>query len=198
MNTDDFEKKLQRQPLRQIPGDWREAILRTAQERASSAAQRPEPALIRALLITWRELIQPCRYAWSGMAALWLIFWMVNSRTQLADSPRGMATSTRAASERIRFLEEQRQVLVELTGPIDLSPAEPSRRARPKPHSERGPSGQHHRVGTVRCAVRAAFSGATYAVLRTSSPSLGHPAERGLGRRSAPSPPERILEIRSC
>jgi hypothetical protein len=190
MNTDDFEKKLQRQPLRQIPGYWREAILRTAQEQGSSSAQRSQPVLIRALLITWRELIQPCRYAWSGMAALWLIFWMVNSRMQPADNPRRMEPSTRVASERIRFLEEQRRVLVELTGPIDLSPAEPSRRAPPKPHSERGPSGHYHRVGMARCAVRATFSGAICSVIHTSLSSLVQPAERGLGQRSAPSLPE--------
>jgi hypothetical protein len=137
MSMDDFEKKLQRQPLRQIPGGWRQAILRTAQERASSAVQHPEPVLLRAMLITWRELIQPCRYAWSGMAALWLIFWMVNANMELGDRSKRTEMPTRAASERIRFLEEQRQVLVELSGPIDLSPAEPSRRTHPKPHSER-------------------------------------------------------------
>jgi hypothetical protein len=137
MNTDDFEKKLQRQPLRQIPGHWREAILRTTREQASSAGQNPRPMLMGALFIAWRELIQPCRYAWSAMAALWLIFWMVNTHTQLADSPRRMATSSHPASETIRLLAEQRRILVELTGPFDLSPAEPSRRARPKPHSER-------------------------------------------------------------
>jgi hypothetical protein len=133
MNTDDFEKQLQQQPLRQIPGDWREVILRTAREQSSSA----HPLLLRAALIAWHELIQPYRYAWSGMAALWLIFWVVNADIQPEDTPRQIAKSTRPASERIRFLEEQRQVLVELTGPIDLSPAEPSRRADPKPHSER-------------------------------------------------------------
>src|SRR5579859_965098 len=137
MNTDDFEKEVQRQPLRRIPGDWREAVLRTAQEQASSAAQLAEPVLIRAVLISWRELIQPCRYAWSGMAALWLIFWVVNAHTQLEERPRQMATSSPAGAERIRSLEEQRRVLVELTGPIDLSPAEPLPRAQPKPHSER-------------------------------------------------------------
>jgi hypothetical protein len=137
MNADDFEKKLQRQPLRQVPGDWREAILRTAQSRASSVAQRPGPLLIRPLLIAWRELIQPCRFAWSGMAALWLLFWLINAHTQPEDSPWQVATSARAVSQRIGFLQEQRRVLAELTGPIDLPPADPSRRTQPKPHSER-------------------------------------------------------------
>ena len=138
MNTDDFEKKLQRQPLKHIPGDWRELILQTAQDRTScAAAKRSKSVLIRAVQIAWRELIQPCRYAWSGMAALWLIFWLINARTGVTENPRQIATSTRSGFERIRVFEEQRRVLVELTGPNDLSPAEPSRPAHAKPRSER-------------------------------------------------------------
>jgi hypothetical protein len=135
MNFDDFEKKLQRQPLRQIPANWREPILQAAvQQKASAAAQ---PFLIRAVLIMWRELIQPCRYAWSAMAALWLAFWMINSHMEFAPPPTRMAKSSPAASEQIRSFAEQQRVLVELTGPIDLSPAERPRRSDPKPRSER-------------------------------------------------------------
>jgi hypothetical protein len=137
MNTDDFEKKLQQQPLRRIPGDWRDAILRTAKQRTSAPAQSPAPALIRAVLIAWRELVRPCRYAWSGLAALWLIFWVINSHTQSADTGRRQFASSRSNSERVQLLEEQRRVLAELTGPIDLSAAEPMRRVHPKPRSER-------------------------------------------------------------
>lgn len=137
MNTDDFEKKLQRQPLRNIPDDWRDAILRAAHERTPSAPQHPEPILIHVLLIAWRELIRPCRYAWSVMAVLWLFFWIINAQTQLAGVPRGIVATTRAWSEKIRLFEEQRRVLAELTGTIDSSAAEPPRWAHPKPRSER-------------------------------------------------------------
>jgi hypothetical protein len=135
MNFDDFEKKLQHQPLRQIPSNWRESILRQAREQTPSTTLRP--LLIRAVLIIWRELIQPCRYAWSAMAALWLAFWMINSHIEFAEPTTRMAKSSPAASEQIRSFAEQRRVLVELTSPIDLSPAERPRRSDPKPHSER-------------------------------------------------------------
>ena len=135
MNSDDFEKKLQRQPLRQVPASWRESILREAREQAHSTT--PRPLLIRAVLITWRELIQPCRYAWSAMAALWLAFWMTNSHMDFAEPPLRMAKSSPAVAEQIRSLAEQRRVLAELTDPSDLSPAERPRRGDPKPHSER-------------------------------------------------------------
>ena len=138
MSTDDFEKKLRRQPLRHIPGDWRDTILRMAQDRTScAAAKRSKSVLIRAVQAAWRELIWPCRYGWSGMAALWLIFGLINAHTQVTETSRQMATSTRSGFERIQVFEEQRRVLVELTGPNDLSPAEPSRPAHAKPRSER-------------------------------------------------------------
>ena len=126
MNFDDFEKKLQHQPLRQIPANWRESILQAAQEQTASGTQH---LLIRAVLITWCELIQPCRYAWSSMATLWLAFWMINSHMKFRPPPARMANSSPAASEQIRSFAEQQRVLVELTGPIDLSPAERPRRA---------------------------------------------------------------------
>ena len=136
MNTDDFERSLQRQPLRRIPEDWRETILRRASKDASVAADRRAREWNWVLPVLWRELIQPCRYAWSGMAALWLIFWMLNAQPQLADAPERRSASTASASERIQTFKEQRGMLVELTGPIDWSAATPTRRTQPKPHSE--------------------------------------------------------------
>jgi len=136
MNFDDFEKKLQRQPLRQVPASWHESILRQAREQTHSTT--PRAMLIHAVLITWRELIQPGRYAWSAMAALWLAFWMINSHMQVEEpATRLAAKSSPAASEQIGSFVEQRRVLAELTGPIDLSPAERPRPSDPKPHSER-------------------------------------------------------------
>ena len=138
MKTDDFEKQLQQQPLRQIPGDWREAILRRAQEQASYAAQSPEPFIVRALITIWRELLEPCRYAWLGIAALWMIFWMINAQTQLENGGKRMAGASGAGSEPTRLFEEQRRVLVELTGPpLDSSQAGQARAIQPKPRSER-------------------------------------------------------------
>jgi len=136
MNADDFERKLQRQPLRKIPKHWRAEILQAAQETAPSV-QRPQPRLSRAALTIWRELIQPCRYAWSGMAALWLVFWVVNSQSPPVPTPKRMAKSAPVGSGGIRLLVEQREVLAELTGPNSSSPVEPSRRTHPKPRSER-------------------------------------------------------------
>ena len=137
MNTDDFEKMLQQQPLKKIPGDWRQDILPTARNAAAAETSRPARSLLQATLTGWRELIRPCRYAWSGLAALWLVLWLINGQLRPADAPRHLKTSTSVMTDRVRFFEEQRRILVELTGPIDFLPAEPPRRTSPKPHSER-------------------------------------------------------------
>jgi len=132
---DQFEQRLQRQKLRKIPADWRAAILQSAQ--AAASADPRQPFTVRACLVAWRELFHPCRYAWSGMAALWLIFWFINSPTRTVEGSTRIAASTRRSSQQIRFVEEQRQVMAELTGSMSLSPAEPPQHPRPKPRSER-------------------------------------------------------------
>jgi hypothetical protein len=131
---DDFEKKLQRQRLRPIPGGWRETILRTAQERAMGFAALPKPLPNRFVLAAWRELVRPCRYAWATIAALWLVFWIVNTRTEITGPSSSMA-SIRAKPQGIGLIEEKRRALVELTGPFDSSTA--GRSASPKPHAGR-------------------------------------------------------------
>jgi hypothetical protein len=133
---DNFEKKLQSQKLRSMPGEWRESILRTAQERAMATAALRKPLLNHFLLAGWRELIRPYRFAWATIAALWLVFGIVNSHTDLAPGSIRMA-STGARPQAIGLIEEKRRVLVELTGPMDLSTARTSLRPSPKPHTER-------------------------------------------------------------
>ena len=137
MNMDEFERNLQRRPLRRIPEEWRETILRTASKmEASAATNRAAREWNWVFPVLWRELIQPCRYAWSGMATLWLIFWMLNAHSRLAGAPGRAPASTVSASQRIEAFKEQRGMLVELTGPIDLPAATPTRRTQPKPHTE--------------------------------------------------------------
>lgn len=137
MNLDDFENKLRHQKLRQIPGAWREPILQKAGEQWSSAV-KPQLVLFRAMFTFWRELFKPCRYAWLGMAATWIVLWIINADPHDRDSSSGTSVPTRAVVERVRSYAERRRDLVELTGPLDLAPAAVSpKRTQPKPHSER-------------------------------------------------------------
>src|SRR5579872_1060049 len=83
----------------------------------------------------WRELIWPCRRAWAGMAALWLVLWAVNSG--MSDAPQAAMTARApSTAEMFQALEEQRRTLAELLPPANSQPAEP-RRHNTQPRSER-------------------------------------------------------------
>src|SRR5437016_3639465 len=77
MKPDNFEKKLERLPLREIPRDWRNDIL-SAARRAIHAQPAPRSTLhgSRSLLSTLNRqlstLLWPAPRAWAGLAAIWL------------------------------------------------------------------------------------------------------------------------------
>ena len=52
MNTDDFEKRIERQPLRKIPGEWRREILQAATEAQSTRAEDRGNAVASASLLS--------------------------------------------------------------------------------------------------------------------------------------------------
>ena len=85
--------------------------------------------------IVWGELIRPSRYAWAGMAALWVAMLVING--QLSD-PRSSNAGGRAASsqEMIQAWEEQNRVLAELAQPAFPVPAPPPYIPRPRSQRE--------------------------------------------------------------
>jgi hypothetical protein len=129
MNTDDFEKQLQRQPMRPIPSAWREEILvsahRVQDNQLSTLSPRP--------LSWWRDLLWPCPQAWAGLAAVWMLILALNAVTR---EPARVASARPAppAREVLMALQERRRMLVELAGPT--APVEPPKRFVPRPRSE--------------------------------------------------------------
>src|SRR6185503_16798594 len=79
MKPHDFEKQLQRQPLRAAPGEWREEILQASLASVSPHASRLAPDA----LPWWREWLWPSPQAWAGLAAVWLVILGLNSTTAL-------------------------------------------------------------------------------------------------------------------
>jgi len=77
MNQDEFESRLQRTPLKQIPGEWRDEILAAAFTVAVDIDRRITPIRAPAFTATWprhlRELFWPHPIAWSALAAIWLM-----------------------------------------------------------------------------------------------------------------------------
>lgn len=84
----------------------------------------------------WSQLIWPCRYAWAGMAALWIVLLAVNLRIS-AGGPQRMTNRDPSISGMAESIAEQRQLLTELVP----AAAEPSHNSPPsensKPRSER-------------------------------------------------------------
>ncbi len=124
MNSDDFEKKLERQPMRAVPPAWRAEILREA--RLAAAAQEDEGPVA-----WWHELLWPRPMAWGSLAAAWAIIAILHTATPA--TPTLVAHQTPSSSETMQRFSEQRRQLAVL---LDLS-AETAAPQRSKPSGPR-------------------------------------------------------------
>jgi anti-sigma factor RsiW len=127
-----WEKNFARiEPTQATRNRWAGAVLAAA----APAVRRP---LLKAVpRNVWRELIWPCRLAWVGLAALWLVLAAVNLR--LSDHPMQWAGARFTSAEGImQSWEEQTRILAELTQPPVVysppvnTPAVPPNPARPR------------------------------------------------------------------
>jgi UDP-N-acetylglucosamine:LPS N-acetylglucosamine transferase len=138
MNPDDFETRLQRQPLRPIPGEWRDDILSAARQASlpQHASRITHHTLAsRSLLSTLNHqlstLLWPHPTAWAGLAAAWIVILGVNLATRDAATLAARHAAPVAPQVFMAF-QEQERLLSELIGPRDTPVAE-----RPKPDPTR-------------------------------------------------------------
>lgn len=118
------------EPSRAVQTRWADAI-----HAASETKETPRPASGNFFHELWRELIWPCRRALTGIAALWLAMWVINSGT--LGSRSAIALVHVPVSPAIwESYKEQKQLLVELIQPKGDQPAEPPRRRTLLPRSE--------------------------------------------------------------
>lgn len=112
---------------------WEKAILTASQ---TSPAGRFNFGV--AFAQWWRETIWPYRRVWTGLAALWLVMWVINAKT-FGTSSNTLTASSESKRVFIEAYQEQQRVLAELFPPVVPQPAEPPRRGLPPPRSE-GPA----------------------------------------------------------
>jgi hypothetical protein len=129
MTPEDFEKQLERQPLRPVPAAWRADILKAAN------AASPAPSFLSTINSQLSTLLWPCPKAWAGLAAMWLVILAVNYATE--DKSEIIAAKSPPPSPQMMMaLQEQRKMLAKLIEPYDESQAEPPKAFVPRPRGE--------------------------------------------------------------
>ena len=132
MKLEDFEQRLQRQPLRQMPGEWRGEILSAAKHASRPATRGSFLSTISYQLST---LLWPHPKAWAGLAAVWILIFAVDF--SMRDTTPVMAEKAVPPSpEVVAELRQQQRMLAELIGSSQAREAELPR-SLPQPRSER-------------------------------------------------------------
>jgi hypothetical protein len=137
MNTDDFEKRLQRQPLRHVPEEWRADILRAAEASTrNSKLETRNPHWLSTLSHQLSTFLWPHPKAWAALAASWILIMAV--QFACGDRTDQIAKKMeRPSPESVAVLRQQIQLLAEL---CDQSPPKDADRPKPnvsQPRSER-------------------------------------------------------------
>ena len=135
--TEPFERRLSRQPQREIPGTWREGILDKAQESAASVqtGRTPRPELFYLIQTLF---FRPQRIAWAGLAAAWVVIITLNLATGETSKTISMTIATAPATpETLQVLKQQRLLYAELVGRPELRPMDRLKINIPGPRSQR-------------------------------------------------------------
>lgn len=138
MKTDDFEKRLQRQSPREIPGAWREEILSAARRAEISGHLSPVtwPSFLSTLIQQLSAMSRPHRIAWASLASVWVIIMALNfsARDNSTVATRQIAPPS---PEAIAAWRQQRRELASLTEPNQSREIEAPRPRLPQPRSNR-------------------------------------------------------------
>ncbi len=101
-----------------------------------TTARRSETGATPVLRLIWRELIFPSRRIWAGLAAAWILIFIVNFSQR--DPERLMARKLpRPSPEAIQAWRQQQRLLAELIGPSEMRAAQPQKPLVPRPSTER-------------------------------------------------------------
>src|ERR1041384_6724403 len=125
MNSDDFEQRLQRQPLREVPPEWRAGILAaagapsTVSAKSETDGQAGRGGGRGSRPAVWlHELLWPCPQAWASLVAVWGVILVLNTVTGVPASTAEKQGSAPSPAL-LAALEEQERFLSEFLGPGD-------------------------------------------------------------------------------
>jgi hypothetical protein len=140
MTSDDFEQRLQRQPLREVPGEWRSDILSNAHQALyeksqasfwSRAWQHILKPNTKAAILLW-----PSSKAWASLAVVWVLLLIVNFSTN--EKSRFVSPgSLKPTKETFMAWREQERLVIEILEPHETPVADKPKPVVPRPRSER-------------------------------------------------------------
>ena len=134
----EFEKKLRRQPVKEIPSAWRAEILAAA--RAEQSIHHPSsvirPGWLSTLNSQLSTLLWPHPRAWAGLAAVWVCILALNFSTR-DKSVMVAEKSSPPSPEVIVELRKQQRLFAELMEPREAPVADRAKTDVPHPRSGR-------------------------------------------------------------
>jgi hypothetical protein len=97
--------------------------------------EKSETGATPVLRLLWRELIFPCRRIWAGLAAVWILIFIVNFSQR--DGSQTMMAKSAPSPEMILTFRDQQKLLNELLADrLLLMDAERPKTFSPKPRTE--------------------------------------------------------------
>jgi hypothetical protein len=134
----ELEQKLSRQPLKQIPAEWRGDILSAAldAQAAYPTSRTPNRSFLSTLNHQLSALLWPHPKAWAGLAAVWIAIIALNFSMR-DHSEIVTSKSAPPSPEVVAELKQQKLLFAELIGVNDLPVADRQKSFLPGPRSER-------------------------------------------------------------
>lgn len=114
----------------------------------ASSASRPRPPVLVPKPVGWPAVLgalgaqiragwQTSRWAWTGLAAVWAVIFVLNLAAREPDAPLMAGQEVRSASEMRMALKQKRMLMAELALAPEPALADKPKPARPSPHTER-------------------------------------------------------------
>lgn len=123
--TEQFERRLKRQPLRQVPSGWRDEILAATRESKAvhPASRIPHRSLLSTINHQLSTLLWPHPKAWAGLAAVWVLILGLNVSMR-EPGPALTKKMVPPSPEVMVELKQQHRLFAELIGGNEVRDAD--------------------------------------------------------------------------